>query len=300
MLHNRKSKKIKNGIYYTPANLAQHLVNQFICSRTFKELNKSRISIFDPAYGEGALLLAAQDKCKALGLKYKLFGTDIITPNGHLGHLKYSSFMKENFISFNDDRKFDFILMNPPYVRHHRLPKYIRLNFRAKINKLFKLKAFPDLWAYFLIKSLDHLKQGSNIGVILPWSFLQADYAQGVREWLFDKFESIKILVLRKNYFKGTNERVLLLWLNGFGQKTNSIKLGYASRIEESVDYQGLTDAQWKAKKLLSSKTDDIQSILKAYMDRFGFTELRRWADVKIGVVTGANNFFIKTKNFCD
>src|SRR3989338_10126129 len=116
MPHRQKSRKVKNGIYYTPSNLAQHLANQTICFKTLKKFENKRVSIFDPAYGEGALLSAAQDKCKELGAKYRLLGTDIITPNGHLGHLKYANLTKANFINFDDDLKCEFILMKPPYV----------------------------------------------------------------------------------------------------------------------------------------------------------------------------------------
>ena len=52
MANNTATRIKKNGIYYTPSNLAEFLAKPL--------LNDKNIKILDPAYGEGALLLAAE------------------------------------------------------------------------------------------------------------------------------------------------------------------------------------------------------------------------------------------------
>ena len=84
--------------------------------------------------------------------------------------------------------------MNPPYVRHHTLTYTKIQKYSKTTNSICKLKKTSDLWAYFLAKALGHIKEGGSIGAILPWSFLQADYARDIRKLLSNKFKHIKIV----------------------------------------------------------------------------------------------------------
>lgn len=283
----------RNGIYYTPTTLAEFLAKPLI--------NKSEISVFDPAYGEGALLLAAEKVFKEIRYSkndsINLFGCDIAAPqNGSLYHLQNLHLYELDFFEYPIEHKFDVILMNPPYVRHHLIENEKIDFYRTLIKETFDLRRTSDLWTYFLIKSIMHLKKGGSVGAILPWSFLQADYARNLRLWLSERFGQIKILALSNRYFERAAERVVLIWLTNYGEPSKSIKIATAKNLDENVSYIYLGSNKWNADRITFDENSDIDSILSRFKNEFGFSEFENHAKVKIGVVTGADDYFIMSK----
>jgi len=278
----------ENGRFYTPEILADFLASKLISAK--------EISVLDPAYGEGSLLLAAEKSFKKINgnsSQLHLFGCDTKPLNGLLKHLPEANLRKLDFFDYPDEKKHDIILTNPPYVRHHlqdidNIEKY-RMNHKG----LNIVSVSADLWVYFIIKSVSHLKKGGCIGAVLPWAFLQADYAQPLRVWLSQTFGEIKLLALRNKYFVNADERVVLVWLRNYGEACKDVQIGFAKEIMESVSYSKISLDEWKADRVLSNGTKEVNSIIATCKDKFSFVEFQNYATIRIGVVTGANNYFI-------
>lgn len=283
------SENKKNGIYYTPTPLAEFLAKSLI--------DRPNLSVFDPAYGEGALLLAAEKVfVERMGVdsnKINLFGCDKAPVNGPLSHISSSGLLESDFFKFPLENKFDVILMNPPYVRHHVLGKELIKKYQQIVADRCKLNYTSDLWTYFLVKSVGHLRKGGSIGAILPWTFLQADYARNLRSWLADVFGDIKVLALGANYFDNTKERIILLWLKNYGETCRSIRVASAQYIHNETTYVDLNPKKWKSYNVIFNKNQDVEAILFRYINEFGFSRFENYADVRIGVVTGADEYFI-------
>lgn len=280
----------QNGIYYTPSALAEYLVAPLIKCED--------ISILDPAYGEGSLLLSAEKiyyrKINKNGLH--LFGCDIKPVNGLLEHLPKANLKKADFLNYPMEEKVDLVLMNPPYVRHHFQDKKKVKEYRAHLSDFDIINNSADLWAYFMIKSVHHLKKGGSIGAVLPWAFLKADYAQPLRSWLSRLFSDIKILTLSDQYFDNAEERVVLVWLKDYGTPTKSIKIASANSIKGKISFSNIPLENWNSNKVLYNGNTDTNSILLKYKNEYGFSELENYAEIKIGVVTAADTFFIKSE----
>lgn len=285
------SKNKKNGIYYTPKSLAEFLVKPLI--------KKGNISILDPAYGEGALLLAAesafQKKMKSQNKHLNLFGCDKEPVNGLLKHIPSSQLLKIDFLNFPFEHKFDVILMNPPFVRYPNIGTQKIEEYQNITTQIFKAKTRSDLWVYFLIKSIGHLKNSGSIGAILPWSFLQANYSRDLRAWLTEQFEEIKILALGSQYFDKAAERILLVWLHNYRYQSNSIKICFSKNITNDLIYSNIDKKQFESPIVAVSKNYNVDKILEKYVNNHSFNKFKKFADIKIGVVTGANDFFIRT-----
>ncbi len=280
----------KHGIYYTPDELAFHLA--------FPLIKKGDASIFDPAYGGGALLLAAEKACKQKSFsldKLSLFGCDTNPVNGLLKHLPQANLKEEDFFQFSTNHKFQVILTNPPYVRRQNQQIQKINSYREDVTQLNILNNKADLWAYFIVKSISHLKKGGDLGAVLPWSFIQADYAQPLRKWLLNQFESIKILALNNPFFDSAEERVLLVWMEGFGFTTKTIKFANSLDLNKQIKYSCIGEKNFLSKKVLPFKSEQTEKIL-CQLKKLGFKEFKEVADTKIGIVTGANNFFIKSE----
>ena len=277
----------ENGIYYTPPDLAEYLVKPL--------LTEYNASILDPAYGEGALLLAIErvQQQALTHSKISLFGCDIKPVNGLLMHLPEANLKKVNFFDFSVESKFDIVVTNPPYVRHHLLDAEDLKRYRKSFVDIEILKNTADLWAYFMIKSVLHLKPNGALGAILPWAFLQADYAQPLRHWLFNHFKEIKLVALSNKYFKETDERIILIWLKGYGKICKKLEIGSAKDIEQPIEFGTLSHDNWNSNRVLYHGGEEIESTLSVLKRDYGFTSLGDHADVKIGIVTGADKFFI-------
>lgn len=282
--------KIKHGIYYTPSDLAEYLVDSI--------LKEDDVTVFDPSYGAGALLSAAakirqsHDNNKELNL----FGCDIHKSLIKDNSLSNAQLIETDFFEFNLETRFDLILTNPPYVKHQNQDKKHISELKKLYPDLKTLSNSSDLWAYFLVKCASHLKINGSIGAILPWSFIQSNYSIQVRKWLLENFGDIKLLALNNAYFEGANERVVLLWLKEYGTKNNSIQFACANEPEEKIIYTHLSKNEWVENIIMHNRSVKLNTIFDYLKQSASFSLFEKYADIRIGVVTGANKFFIQKK----
>lgn len=279
----------KNGIYYTPTPLARMLADQII--------QRSDIAILDPACGNGALLWAAASKCRQLndGLRDRpsLYGCDKFNPVALSREGRRINFTKTNFFKYTPKRKFDLILMNPPFLASGRMAKTTRSSLHTRFGRICDIPSTADIWAYFLIKSAGHLAKGGAIGAILPWPFLQAEYACNLRKWVSQHFGLVKTLVLSGDHFTHTTKRVLLLWLQKYGQKAESVRIGFSHATNQKHTFRHMSINKWASRGPILSDGNGVDEILAAFAASHGFCEFEDIADVRIGIVTGADGFFI-------
>lgn len=283
MSNKQLKRKRGNGIFYTPETIATLLSSCAIDGR--------EISIFDPACGNGNLLAAALKACKGLGKrgKLRLIGCDKFRQRNLDRQIK---FVHSDFFAFKTNEKFDVILTNPPYIQSARINPTIRERYYTRYAKPLDLSAGLDLWAYFLIKCSTHLKIGGTIAAILPWSFLEAKYAQKIRKWIAENFKKIQVLVLQGAHFSDTVKRVLLVWLKEYGTGAQNIKLGYADKCDRKPNLQDLPIKLWNSENVMEKLNPETSSIMRR-LQKVGFKPLEEYGDVSIGVVTGANEYFI-------
>lgn len=280
----------KNGRFHTPINLADHLVSniQF----------KNNDTIFDPAYGDGSLLIAANKACnqKFKIFNHKLFGCDIfdskkyqINNNGIL--------WKKDFFTHSYNNKYNIILVNPPFVRRKYLTDYYNSDFPKIVAEILPISQNSDLWLHFLIKSIGHLKHRGQVGAILPRSLLQANYAHEFRKYIAENFEEISILNVNAKFFDKINERVILLWLKNYGKKVERILIANTENIENRIKYNQLSKKQFFYPIVKHCNGIDPFELLKKYKEIYGYDKLEQHVLVKSGLVTGADKFFIISKS---
>lgn len=282
--HNRK-----NGVYYTPSLLAWTLVEPLITDPNLR--------IIDPAYGDGALILAAEQALREKHQSKKrsnLFGCDLSPLSDRTQHLPVSNLVKCDFFDYEVNRKYDVVLMNPPYVRHHYLHKDKVNHYQNVIKNVFPIKRTSDLWAYFIVKATIHLKNNGCIGAILPWSFLHADYSVELRKWLTSLFREIKVLAFGANLFNDAKERVVLVWMKGYGRSNKGLFMGTAANPNDHVKYHAISREYFTRNRVNISFSNDALEVIERYKSKYSFTDFGDYADISIGVVTGADNFFIK------
>jgi adenine-specific DNA-methyltransferase len=291
----------KTGSYYTPIELANFLVGLSIKSENEK--------ILDPSFGDGALLLAAYERLKKVGSSNpysQLYGFEIHEPCKKFIKNKFSSTLNFKNLKVHDfltvsvvpSKKFSLIIMNPPFIRHHKLHKNLK-----KIKPVekwgIKQSRTSDIWAFFILHSLDFLEKNGSLAAILPWSFIQADYAKSVHEVLMQNFESIEIIVLGRRFFNQAQERVLIFHGKNFGTSNKHFSLGYSYEIPKTmnflrrIDNKRIQGLPWNSLSSYGS-----EKVLKNLKKKIPIKTLEDFADIRIGSVTGANSFFIVDRTY--
>ncbi len=274
----KASEKQLSGAFYTPTELANHLISR--CP------HKAIRAILDPACGEFALLNAAHVKYRAR--IERLVGCDkrLIT-TAHCG----IRFIHSDFFEYHPKKQYDLIVENPPYIKANRCDSLCR-TWMSKHKQFSDIDKRADLWVYFLLKSITHLRMGGTLAAILPWAFIQANYSSAIRRILLWNFESIHVQVLTKSYFADTTQKVVLLWLFGKGKKNKDIKICISDELEDrsKTRFADIDESMW-----VSGLGIRIPRIYKNSFICKDVRPLSDLCDIKIGLVPGATSFFIKT-----
>ena len=108
---------------------------------------------------------------------------------------------------------FDLLLTNPPFAGENRNdPGLLRQYELAK--KDGKLRGNVERHILFIERSLDAVRPGGRIAIVLPQGVLNNTNMQYIRDWLFDKARILAVVGLHVNTFKphtGTKTSVLFL-----------------------------------------------------------------------------------------
>ena len=117
---------------------------------------------------------------------------------------------------------FDVVIGNPPYVRIQTLERAQVDYFNSKYTSA---TGNYDIYALFVEKALQLLKENGIHGFIMPHKFFQASYGQGLRKLIADSKSLMEVVNFRDNQiFEGASTYTCLLFLS----KSKRQKFKYA------------------------------------------------------------------------
>lgn len=253
------------GQVFTSEKIAEFMISLFTIQKEG--------AFLDPCFGDGAFIKAAKkfnfNNIEGYEIDSKLFDESKLD-------LSSANLYNEDFLLSKRQKKYDAIIMNPPYIRQEKiddLKEYGITKVNLRRNKLFScLPGNANIYMYFIIKAISLLKKNGELIVIFPSSWIKAKNGERFKEHItskctvekeihvtgeiFEKDALVEVVVLKlvkgKHEFSCTDE--YLEMKNGNLIKRNS--------GNESID--------------------------------FGFdTEFIELANIRRGLTTGYNEMFI-------
>jgi len=297
--------KLRGG-YYTPDDLADFLV------RWIAQGNHT--NILEPSCGDGVFFdkIAAhidgpvvrgfeidRVEAKKSYRRAKSLGLTKVT-------IEESDFLGWAIDALKDHRtRFDAVLGNPPFIRYQYLPP----PFQSRAERIFKeldckFTKHTNAWVPFILASIALLKPGGRLAMVVPAEIIHITHAQSLRSYLGENCRRIVIIDPEELWFSGTLQgTVLLLAEKKLRASEHSEGLAiYPVRGREFLSanpetlfnkqlfINGTTvEGKWTRALLAPSTRTLLDRLIKEKTVR-RFEDV---AEVDVGIVTGANKFFL-------
>lgn len=293
------AEKLRGG-FYTPSIIADFIL---IWAFTGAE----NVDILEPSCGDGIFLSQIRNN----GFQFKSLKAIELDPTEYE---KASALKSVNTTIINYDfleycnktnEKFDIIIGNPPYIRYQFFDKEQQTE-AEKIFKSAKLKfsKLTNIWVSFVIGSSLLLKEEGKIGFVLPAEILQVSYAKELRNFLANFYNKISIISFEKLVFPNIQQEVVLLLCeknNTQQHLINHVELKDAndllkfdlSRLENNRKHIDFNNNKWTFYFLEQEEINFLENVALKY----NIPLIKNFANVEVGITTGANNFFTINKD---
>jgi len=301
LIREATKEKLRGG-FYTPPPIARFMLRWGV--------GTNNMDILEPSCGNGVFINVLKENnflfnsLTAIELDFEE------SKKADAIKLPNTSVINDDFHKFynSTDKKFDLVIGNPPYIRY----QYFEPEQQEAAAKIYhkaglKYTKLSNAWVSFVVGSSLLLKNKGKIAFVLPAELLQVSYAKQLRKFLSDYFNSIYIISFEKLVFPNIQQEVVILMCEKDNSETN-----YINHIE-LVDANELEDFDFKR---LKTETKDIDltankwtyyfleqkeiDFLNKISQKYGIKKIGDYADVEVGITTGANDFFTVPKGIVD
>lgn len=290
--------KLRGG-YYTPEDLAQFL-NRWVSPRPGTRLLEPSCGdgAFFPTLGGTGATVTAFEVAPEEAAKAEARGLTGCTVHNR------------DFLGWAleaEREQFDAVVGNPPFIRYQYLPADFQANAERVFSRLgCKFTKHTNAWVPFILASMNLLRPGGRLAMVVPSEIVHVMHAQSLRTYLGQECRRIVIVDPQEIWFEGTLQGAVLLMVEKKATpETPGEGLGilrvtgrdFLQRDPEAIFNQprainGKTvQGKW-TRALVPTSTLEILDTVEASN---GFCRFADTATVDVGIVTGANKFFLVT-----
>jgi adenine-specific DNA-methyltransferase len=281
------------GAFYTPATVAAFIARWAIRSEGAR--------VLEPACGDGAFMVAAAERLAALGAgdASRLVGVEKSAEEAAkasalvpAADVRRASFFDVEPGEFGTP--FEAVIGNPPYIRYHGFTGEDRDKGLARASAQgVQLTRLASSWAHFVVHATSFLAEDGRLGLVLPAELLVTDYAQPVRAHLLARFASVLVIAFDRMVFEDAQvDAVLLLASNEGPPGINVVRVMDVAELD-ALDLGALAAGRQPGARWSTSIDAGADETYRALLASEMVQRLSDLATVDIGVVTGANGYFI-------
>lgn len=284
------------GAFFTPDAITRYMTDWAIRS--------SADTVLEPSAGDAAFLVQAVRRLQEHGSDApSVDGVEIHEHSAKIARRRVEDAGGKPNITVNDfflvepEPRYSVAVGNPPYIRYQDFTGESRTRSRAAALKAgVSLTALASSWAAFTIHSALFLKPSGRMALVLPAELLSVNYAAAVRQFLFDRFRSVELVLFTEQVFPEAEADVVLLLADGFDEgPTDHATIYQAQDADALATLSG--PLTWKpidpSAKWTGLLVDpDAVEPLRTLRANGHFTSLDTWGDTTLGMVTGNNRYF--------
>ena len=287
------------GQFATPNSLAIEVLKY---SKTLLPAKKE-IHFLDPAIGTGSFYSALLQSFPVEQIK-SATGYEIdrdyaetalkLWANTSL-KLKIADFT-ESIPPKNENFKYNLLICNPPYVRHHHLSSD-RKNFLKRLGIKttgIKLSGLAGLYCYFLLAAQEWMTRDGVACWLIPSEFMDVNYGREIKKYLLERVTLLRVHRFAPDdlQFAGVLVSTSIIWLrNTRPIHDYFVEFTYGGSISRPISSETISSIALKAiSKWNITSISSTQRIVS-----YSGVKLSDLFEIRRGVATGANNFFILT-----
>ena len=221
----KKSRQEKKqiGQFFTDPRTAAYMAS------CVENPQKQTISVLDMGAGDGILSLALIRRLLAFPVKeltVTLAENDLLILPALIDtvntmdmlcrehHIRlHTRILAVDYLLADDDQEYDIVIANPPYRK-------IRKDAPEAVHMAAYVSGQPNLYALFMAKGIEHLKENGQVVYIVPRSWTSGLYYQKVRDFLLQSIRLSRLLVFSDRTLAFSCEDVLQETMILAGRKT--------------------------------------------------------------------------------
>ena len=297
--------KLRGG-YYTPDDLAAFL------ARWVDHISPSRI--LEPSCGDGVFfgaLASTGSKADIVGFELDECEARKARERARTSQLGKTDIRSSDFLGWaldalaNDNERFDAVVGNPPFIRYQYLPPLFQVRAEAIFERLdCKFTKHTNAWVSFVLACFELLRPGGRLAMVVPAEIIHVMHAQSLRAHLGENAKRLVVIDPEELWFEGTLQGAVLLLAEKKSADTDHaeglgiypvrgrsfLSLDPEEIFNEPQAMNGKTvEGKWTRALLAPSTRDLLDELIDADMAR-RFDDV---AQVDVGIVTGANKFFL-------
>lgn len=306
-IEDQTAQKLRGG-YYTPLDLASFMF------RWVADLKPSKI--LEPSCGDGVFFQAMADvggfqKASLIGFELDDEEAGKSTRRAKELGLCHADIRSEDFLGWAIDNmakggeRFDAVVGNPPFVRYQFLPPEFQTRAAIIFDELgLKFTKHTNAWVPFILASMSLLRPGGRLAMVVPAEIIHVTHAQSLRSYLGKECRRLVIIDPEELWFDGTLQGAVILMAEKRGsarQKAEGLGMvpvrgreflrrSPSELFAEPQSINGKTVAGKWTRALLDLETRDLFDELEGHAEVHRFDDIAR---VDVGIVTGANKFFL-------
>lgn len=290
------------GQFFTPYQVAKFMAEWIL------RHPKKQMTILDPATGFGIFERALTELKGKKKLSFDLWEID----NDIANKLKLvtkeldldSYIVQEDFLKNGWNKKFDGIIANPPYFKHHFINQKEGVYQEVCLKTYFKFSIQTNVYCWFLIKSINLLADGGRLAFIVPSEFLNANYGEKIKDYLKQIGIVLHLISIdfNKNIFDNALTTSVIILAEKGNKKHNYINFYSVHNLTELKSLK--TFLEKHPKKTYKITELDSKTKWRNYFNGNGDKKLPSFVvPVSVfgkfsrGIATGANDYFTLSKS---
>lgn len=295
-LDSQKTQAERNrfGQFSTPAPLAQDIVTY---AKTLLS-QREKVHFLDPAIGTGSFYSAL---CKVFPRNriQEALGFEIDRHYGRPAARLWKdiglTIKLSDFTHAEPSPRFNLIICNPPYVRHHHLENgnKIRLQLRTHQAGGMKISGLAGLYCHFLGLSHVWMTDGGIAGWLIPSEFMDVNYGRALKHYLLERVTLLHIHRFDPNDVQFADALVssAVVWFrNTRPPKDHAVTFTFGGRLLNPKLFRTVSaHALAREPKWTRFPAADIRT-------NSGIPTLSDFFKIKRGLATGNNEYFILTE----